>query len=172
MLIVNIFVSTGVSKIFNFGPFIRAIKVMLNVSNNYIVYFLAISVITTEIGFSLLLLIGRNTAIPSIALISLLFIFNLMIVMHIRKKSEISCQCGGFLGNHILNKGIVARNFVLIASLFLTLIFPPSTNLLTLLDDIHQLVFFVYMEALSLIILFFYRYINHAAYILKNIKTG
>ena len=66
--------------------------------------------------------------IPALLLSILLFgVYTIALIINLRRgRSELSCGCGGILGNHRISWWMVGRNILLLAGLLLLLMTPPD----------------------------------------------
>lgn len=149
VLLFNIFMSAGLSKIINLDEFKKAIKNFINIKNNVFVELLSILIIFTEIFFSILLLSNKFLVLSSIILLFLLSLFNLLIYLNLRKRRNFFCNCGGLLGNKKISNKLLIRNLFL-SILIVLLMFNNNHNF-----DLHM--FFIYE---FVFVLAYFIYIN------------
>lgn len=89
-----------------------------------------------ELAAASLLIVGFYVKVTGIVLIFLLFIYSSAIIINLlRSNIDISCGCGGLVGNHKLNWSLIGRN--LLITLFLLLIVIKSPHIFSV-DSLLQ----------------------------------
>ncbi|WP_164669834.1 MauE/DoxX family redox-associated membrane protein [Virgibacillus doumboii] len=88
--------------------------------------FIAIEVISS------LLIIFRFHAVIGIIMLGILtFIYTLAILINLlRGRKDLSCGCGGVLGDHNISYKLISRNILIISGLFLVYLLPSGEILL------------------------------------------
>ncbi|HEY2494007.1 MAG TPA: MauE/DoxX family redox-associated membrane protein [Paenibacillus sp.] len=155
LLVTTIFLSAGLSKVKGFSSFIKSVREFSQFSNKGLINLIAFLIVIAEITFSILLLTPRYLIISSVAIILMLNLFSLGVIYKLNNKVKIKCNCGGFLGNHLISKEIPIRNSILSLGL-LYIAFNSSANNEF---DIQQ---FIVSEITVLLILFIYFFIKTA----------
>jgi len=133
LLLGVLLLSVGVSKLAHLRQFERGIQD----------YQVIPSTLASKSGFSMALAIGIPVAellaglgllsgfwlVPATSLAMLLFITFCvaMSINLVRGRRDLSCHCGGAIGNHLISWWLVGRNGLLILSLVLLLVTPPDT---------------------------------------------
>ncbi|WP_232695570.1 MauE/DoxX family redox-associated membrane protein [Brevibacillus daliensis] len=129
LLILNIFVSSGISKIINLKEFLNTTSLFMSTKNKVIMLSISFSIIISEISLGICLLFPKYNIISTTSLIILLLIFNIMVIKKLLKREKIKCNCGGFLGNEIISMKIPARNLLLMLILSINFFIPYFNDL-------------------------------------------
>lgn len=130
-----LFIGTSYSKISDWSGFQRTVQQMGRLKSKPVSYLIAGVLFLTELlcGLSLLFSAGVTLSIP--ILIALLLGFSLIVLVQLRNKVEITCHCGGVLGNEDIHYGIPIRNLILIGMLAALYLFPAGTSLAHMLEQ-------------------------------------
>ncbi|SFD08270.1 Uncharacterized membrane protein YphA, DoxX/SURF4 family [Bacillus sp. 491mf] len=116
-----LFISTALSKLTHFSEHIIIIKEYQIIPNQTAKFFATIEVII-ELLCAFFLLVGLFSTIASLGLLILLTLYTLGISVNLlRKRTHISCGCGGMAGNHQLSWFLVLRNTILLGALYVLL---------------------------------------------------
>ncbi|SEK70734.1 MauE/DoxX family redox-associated membrane protein [Paenibacillus sp. OK003] len=159
LMIATIFLSAFISKVKNFQPFVNTVSQFAPIHSKRILYLVSLMVVVSEGAFPIMLFIPEYKLVSLIAIILMLNVFSILVIKKIKNNSTIKCNCGGFLGNHVISKEIPIRNSVLsLGLIYLFFSYPTSTS-------IKQLVL---MEIASVSILFVYFFIREAKTILQS----
>jgi hypothetical protein len=162
-MIATIFLSAFISKVKNFQPFVNTVSQFAPINSKRILYLVSLMVVVSEGAFPIMLFIPEYKLVSLIAIILMLNVFSILVIKKIKNNSTIKCNCGGFLGNHVISKEIPIRNSVLsLGLIYLFFSYPTSTSTST---SIKQLVL---MEIASVSILFVYFFIREAKTILQS----
>ncbi|UNK20357.1 DoxX family membrane protein [Paenibacillus sp. N3/727] len=152
----NIFLSTGFSKCFNLIVFEEAMTQFTNFRNPKFIWFISRAVVVMEISCGGLLICSIFYKVAAILLMVLLAIFSVLIVFHLNKKTNLTCHCGGALGNEAIHIGIPVRNLILIIGLLFAIIAPEIPFILQLWFEIEHLKIWLLTELLVLCLLVTY----------------
>ncbi len=133
LLLGVLLLSVSMSKLAHLRHFQRAIED----------YQIVPSTLASKNDFSMVLALGIPLAellaglglisgfwlVPAIVLAMVLFVvFCIAIIINlVRGRRDLSCHCGGAIGNHLISWWLVGRNGLLILSLVLLLVTPPDT---------------------------------------------
>lgn len=153
LLVGNIFLSTGLSKCFSLTAFEEAISQFTNFHNPKIIGLISRAFVVLEILCGGLLVCSFLYKVAAILVIVMLIMFSMLIVCHLNKKTNLTCHCGGALGNEEINIGIPVRNLVLIIALLFTITAPEIPVILQLLIEIEYLKAWLITELLVLCLL-------------------
>ncbi|MFB5269180.1 MauE/DoxX family redox-associated membrane protein [Paenibacillus enshidis] len=163
LMIATIFLSTFLSKIKNFQSFVNTVGQFAPIRDKRILSTVSLVVVVSEVVFPIMLFIPKYSLVSSIAIISMLNIFSILIVKKLKNKMVIKCNCGGLLGNHVISKEIPIRNSVLSLGLvYLLFAYPTSISV-----SLQQVVL---MEITSISILFSYFFVKEANMVLRSIE--
>ena len=89
---------------------------------------LSVCIPVAELLAGLGLLSGFWLIAANVLAILLFVVFSgAMIINLMRDRHDLSCHCGGAIGNHTISWWLVGRNGLLILSLILLLVTPPDT---------------------------------------------
>ncbi|QSF35850.1 DoxX family membrane protein (plasmid) [Priestia megaterium] len=114
-----IFLSSAISKYNNFDKHIGIISDYKVIPSNFSKIAGRLDFIA-ELAVGILLIIGLLEIVAIIGAVSLLFVYITAISINLlRGRTEISCGCGGVLGNHQLSWKLVVRNILLIITALL-----------------------------------------------------
>ncbi|KXY27344.1 MULTISPECIES: MauE/DoxX family redox-associated membrane protein [Bacillus] len=125
-----LFLSTAISKISDFKKHVIIVKEYEIIPQKLAKSFSIFEVIL-EFSCASLLLLGLFPVISGLVLFILLVLYTTGIVINLlKKRTTISCGCGGIAGNHHLSWFLVFRNIVLLTVVYFLL--KNQTNLLSL----------------------------------------
>ncbi|WP_226535519.1 MauE/DoxX family redox-associated membrane protein [Fictibacillus halophilus] len=109
-----IFLSSALHKIMNYRGHKAIVKNYKILPNDLISLFVFLEVIS-EFTFSIFFLIGLFTNYAAIGLAILLIAYSIAILMNIvRGNNEISCGCGGVIGEHKITYKLIVRNLLIL----------------------------------------------------------
>ncbi|TJY42665.1 DoxX family membrane protein [Cohnella pontilimi] len=112
-----IFISSAITKLFNYDEHVRIVKNYKLTPRKFIQFigFILTVLILSEIFTGALFLINQWANLASFMCLGLLILYTLAIIANLlRNRVDISCGCGGILGNHNISWSLVVRNFVLV----------------------------------------------------------
>lgn len=123
-------ISSAIQTMLNFKTHILLVENYKIIPLKFVKLFSIIELIFKSI-FSALLIMGIFQKVSASFIIFLLFIYTLAILINLlRKRKNISCGCGGIIGNHNLSWFLILRNFILIMlTFFLTLKKTPLASI-------------------------------------------
>ncbi|ENJ6134446.1 MULTISPECIES: MauE/DoxX family redox-associated membrane protein [Bacillus] len=122
----TLFISTGIDKIKKFNIHLLIIKEYQIIPENQIRLFTIIEIFA-ELFISICLFIGLFHTFTLICAVLLLLVYSVAISINLlRGRKEISCGCGGVLGNHKLSWMLVVRNLFIGAVSVILLMYPLS----------------------------------------------
>lgn len=153
LLVGNIFLSTGISKIFNLIGFEEAMTQFTHFRNLKFNWFISRAIVLTEISCGGLLICSIFYKIAAIILMILLVIFSILILIQLNNKTNLTCHCGGVLGNEAIHIGIPIRNLILIIGLLFAVIAPEIPFVLQLWFELEYLKICMLTELLVLCLL-------------------
>ncbi|MGW7762314.1 MauE/DoxX family redox-associated membrane protein [Bacillus velezensis] len=148
IILANLFISTGISKISKFKEFKNTVVSFTRINNIMMSKLFSIIVIVLELILPVLLFIQSAATIAALGLMFLLIVFNILIISNIKRNNIIKCSCGGVLGSSLIGKSTILRNCLLILALGIILWSPNKQSINTL-----HFYNFVSLEA-SIILLF------------------
>ncbi|MGF9910181.1 MauE/DoxX family redox-associated membrane protein [Brevibacillus porteri] len=115
MILALLFISSSVSKIKNSTTHASIVKDYKILPERSIRFFAVLDTYS-ELLIGLLLIFGLYYSWAALAGSGLLLLYSVAIVVNLlRGRREISCGCGGIVGNHNLSWVLVSRNVLLIA---------------------------------------------------------
>lgn len=140
----TLFISTGIDKIKKFSIHQLIIKEYRIIPENQIRLFTIIEIFA-EIFISICLFIGLFHTFTLICAALLFLVYSVAILVNLlRGRKEISCGCGGVLGNHKLSWMLVVRNLCIGAVSVILLMYPLSLGSLDHLLKTNQFVFDIF----------------------------
>ncbi len=133
LLLGVLLLSVGVSKLAHPRQFQQGIKDyqlfphMLQAKSGFLIS-LAAGIPVAELLAGLGLISGF-WLVPAIVLaLALIVVFSVAIMLNlVRGRCDLSCHCGGAIGNHLISWWLVGRNGLLIVGLVLLLVTPPDS---------------------------------------------
>ncbi|XKK34000.1 DoxX family membrane protein [Bacillus sp. A17A.1] len=158
-----LFLSTAISKILDFKKHVIIVK-EYEIIPHKLAKFFSIFEVILEFSCAILLLLGLFPIIAGLGLFILLVLYTMGIVINLlRKRTTISCGCGGIAGNHHLSWFLVLRNIVLLTvvsfllknqtdllSLNAILIHPEDTTLIFNSNAVLSVLISIFFFSLSL----------------------
>ncbi|WP_229168243.1 MauE/DoxX family redox-associated membrane protein [Bacillus cereus] len=140
----TLFISTGIDKIKKFSIHQLIIKEFRIIPKNQIRLFTILEIFA-EIFIGICLFIGLFHTFTLICAVLLLLVYSVAILVNLlRGRKEISCGCGGVLGNHKLSWTLVVRNLFIGAVSVILLMYPLSLGSLDYLLKTNQFVFAIF----------------------------
>lgn len=137
-----IFLTTSVTKLVDTDKHITSIEDYRILQKNLVIPFFYMDIVSSLIAGIGILLSSYAKILSILIMIVLLVIYTTALVIHLfNKRNDLSCGCGGILGDHMISWKLVVRNSLLILNLFIVLFLvlrfphspPYSITVLTLL---------------------------------------
>lgn len=166
IIISLIFISSAVSKIFNFTEHIIVIR-KYNIIPNHLVKLFAYLEIMIELSASVLLLFSSYVYVSSMAIILLLMVYTFALTINLtRGNTDLSCGCSGVLGNHAITWWLPIRNIFMIVTLVMIIAADQQIVLIELFfsfETIRQISFEDFLSTIlaSILLVMFYAVFNH-----------
>jgi uncharacterized membrane protein YphA (DoxX/SURF4 family) len=127
-----ILLSVGTSKLLHPRRFQQGIRnyqllpTFLESSEKFLMI-VALLIVLGELVGGLGLITGAKLVFAIMFTQCLFLVFSgALIINLVRGRKDLSCHCGGALGNHLISWWLVGRNILLILSLFILLFTPPD----------------------------------------------
>jgi uncharacterized membrane protein YphA (DoxX/SURF4 family) len=143
-----IFFFSSITKVNDYSKHLEVVK-SYNILPHSLIKFVTTTMIIVELFASVIVIIDIATFYGIICLIFLTLIYTLAIQINLlRGRRDLSCGCGGVLGDHKLSYKLVIRNSAILGLLLLSLTF--SGDRLSLITYLYlnlfvTSLFFLYM---------------------------
>lgn len=156
LLVGHIFLSTGISKCFHIRGFEEGISHFTPLRHPKFIWSISRVIVGMEITCGGLLICTFYYKTAAVLLMILLAVFSILIIFHLRKKTNLTCHCGGVLGNETIHMGIPIRNLMMMAGLLFILLAPEIPYILQLWSLVEYLKLWLLAEMLVLCLLVTY----------------
>ncbi|MGG3282554.1 MauE/DoxX family redox-associated membrane protein [Paenibacillus solani] len=153
LLVGHIFLSTGISKCFHLIEFEEGISQFTPLRHPKFIWFISRVIVAMEISCGGLLICSFYYKTAAILLMVLLAVFSILILFHLSKKTNLTCHCGGVLGNEVIHIGIPIRNLLMMAGLLFAIGAPEIPFVLQFLSQAEYLKVWLLAELLVLCLL-------------------
>jgi uncharacterized membrane protein YphA (DoxX/SURF4 family) len=121
-----LFLSTAFHKVLNYKQHIQVVENYRIFKRDYSSSFVIVSILI-ELTASIALLVGFLIEWSLTILLILLFAYTLAVLINlIRGRYDLSCGCGGIVGNDFISYKTIIRNVVLMSLIVVQMIFEPS----------------------------------------------
>lgn len=129
LIFAYIFLFSAISKIKDYENHIEVVKSYKILPDTFAKYLVNLFLLI-ELLASLMIILRLFMNYSVIALSILTVIYSVAIIINLaRGRKDLSCGCGGVLGDHVISYKLVIRNLIILIGLFSSMTFPKTSLL-------------------------------------------